>query len=75
MDKWCHECRRQDTHDPACPNSDPTNHVIRFKYNKGYADGRVGQQALSRDPSYLLGHGNGGVALEEAQNGHDPRFA
>lgn len=43
-------------------------------YDTGWRDGRAGKEPTSKDASYMIGWGGGNVALEEAQNSHDPRF-
>jgi hypothetical protein len=66
----CYYCRhRNGQHDPNCPQGDDPN------WQYGWKDGRRGWEAVSTHPRYLLGYSIGIVALEESENGRDPRAA
>ena len=66
----CPYCRyRNDQHDLNCPRGYDRD------WSYGWHDGRRGWEAVSTHPRYLLGYSIGIVGLEEAENGHDPRFA
>jgi hypothetical protein len=63
-------------HDKACPElAIPEDRKKALSDNqRGYKDGRFGLELSDREtPSYRLGWRRGVVALEEAENGHDPR--
>ncbi len=63
-------------HAAGCPSNFPAHSPERNAYRAGRQDGRSGKaEALPENPSYALGFREGVVALEEAQNGFDPRFA
>lgn len=66
-------------HSEACPES--MSGDAKVQAHKVWQDGyRLGRGALSLETkrmlaaTYNLGYGQGVVALEEAENGHDPRF-
>lgn len=75
-------CRGQgnvpgDRHALACPmfgkKLDTSKEV---EWEAGWNHGRDGAEAMNpAQPVYMLGYRKGEAALEEAQNGHDPRFA
>ncbi|MBI2049183.1 MAG: hypothetical protein HYT29_02000 [Parcubacteria group bacterium] len=63
-------------HAAGCPSNFPANSPERNMYRAGRQDGRSGNaEAFPENSSYALGFRAGIVALEEAQNGFDPRFA
>jgi hypothetical protein len=64
----CYYCRHTGGHDPMCPGR-PT-----VEWQRGRDAGRAGEEPKSGLPVYMLGWQVGRVALEEAENGHDPRF-
>ena len=73
----CHYCGYGEPgHDKACPESMSGEAKIRAHkvWEAGYQMARSGRQNPT-DPSatYSLGYGRGVVALEEAENGYDPR--
>lgn len=72
----CCMCAWERFHDPTCPESQVQSlkAAARLDYQRGYRDGRQAR-GLDRAESsvYLLGFWRGTVALEEAENGHDPR--
>lgn len=71
----CYYCKwRNGHHDPDCPNLTPANSPERKLYEKGWEDGRQAKPETSDHPAYKLGYGNGMCALEEYENGFDPRF-
>lgn len=74
----CDRCRYSgDKHDPACPESMSGVEKNRAKddWNNGYQMGRSGREKPADSNAYYsLGYHEGVVALEEAENGHDPRF-
>lgn len=43
-------------------------------YETGWNDARAGKEPTSKNATYMIGWGSGNVALEEAENGYDPRF-
>ncbi len=76
----CQYCSwSQNQHDPKCPKR-PGAFPWELEYwERGYRDGRQGKICF-RDAErpfgdlYQMGWKQGNVALEEAQNGFDPRF-
>ena len=64
----CYYCRHgAGTHHLDCPK------LETVEWQRGRDDGRDGKQPLSDSPVYVLGWKVGEIALEEQQNGHDPR--
>lgn len=59
---------RDNKHDPRCPQQ------YSPQWDRGWKDGRSGKSMQEDDEEYNLGWGEGLVALEEAENGYDPRF-
>lgn len=71
MDR-CWDCRWSGgAHDPSCPVALKTPES-RITFQKGWDDGRRGDDPKSKDETYLLGWSSGVVALEEAENGYRP---
>ena len=71
---WCRYYRGG--HAEGCPSLFPAHSPEKNAYRAGRQDGRSGEaEALPENPFYALGFRDGVVALEEAQNGCDPRFA
>lgn len=73
----CHLCHWERAHDKDCPESAPSSLRGSWlaSWRRGYNHGREGQEApLSDNATYHLGWLQGISALEEAQNGHDPRW-
>lgn len=64
------------THDDACPErAAPGMRIVAdHDYSRGYRDGRSGRAIDVGSPAYRLGWRCGVVALEEAENGYDPRW-
>ena len=69
----CQYCGyRLGQHNPNCPKP---GSVAMEIWQRGERDGRAGKElALHTLESYQLGWIQGNIALEEAQNGFDPRF-
>ena len=70
---------RRGGHDPQCPNAMSQGSVERetalADFRRGRDHGRGGKEPEpNSNPAYMLGWGQGVVALEEAENGYDPRF-
>ncbi|TSC84313.1 MAG: hypothetical protein G01um101413_608 [Parcubacteria group bacterium Gr01-1014_13] len=64
-------------HDKACPESmsGQAKVLAQKSCQAGYRQGRSGKpEPTDASASYSLGYGRGIVALEEAENGYDPRF-
>ncbi len=72
MDR-CFYCRfGNGAHGADCPQPG-TPEMAQWK--EGYADGRSGKtDSPTGSQSYRMGYIAGECALEEAENGHDPRF-
>jgi len=71
----CPKCKHKNgLHNPACPKALGTPEAEAM-YQRGREDGRAGRSKTEENPTYRLGYGNGVCALEEKQNGYDPRFA
>ena len=74
----CHYCGYGEPgHNVACPDSMMTaaaKAVAHKSWEAGYQDGRSGKpMRTDASATYSLGYGRGVVALEEAENGYDPR--
>lgn len=66
----CYYCGwKNGYHNPHCPKeNNPT-------WNSGNNDGSSGKEPKQIDDKvYMLGWSRGVIALEERQNGYDPRF-
>ena len=62
-------------HDVACPEVAKNKTKALADRQRGWADGRNGRTMVKpENATYVLGWINGTSALEEAENGHDPRF-
>lgn len=64
-------------HDVACPASMSGDAKVQAHktWDAGYRTGRSGKpKPTDASATYSLGYGRGVVALEEYENGHDPRF-
>jgi len=74
--KRCHLCDWLDGHhDKACPEIATDKPRALADQRRGWDDGRAGRvMRPSESATYRLGWIRGTSALEEAQNGHDPRF-
>jgi len=74
--KHCHLCRWDGGHhDKDCPEIATDNPRARADHRQGWDAGRAGKSLLSSESAaYRLGWVGGAIALEEAENGHDPRF-
>ncbi|MBI4086685.1 hypothetical protein HY416_01735 [Candidatus Kaiserbacteria bacterium] len=72
---WCGAYKNG--HDDGCPSAFPAHSPEKNSYHAGWRDGRAGktEPTLQESKFYMCGFGLGIVALEEAQNGFDPRFA
>ena len=75
----CHYCRRgMGNHEVGCPVEHSDVKAAKALYQTGW---RIGCSGSKMDPklglnsTYRLGFDNGVIALEEAENGYDPRFA
>jgi hypothetical protein len=75
----CFMCAWERFHDTRCPEAQPPNFKAGayLERSRGYQAGRSGEGIGDgpNEPSYVLGYGRGVVALEEAENGFDPRGA
>ena len=75
----CYMCNWECFHDTRCPEAAPPNLKAgqRLEYQQGYRAGRsgngIGEGSVTG--AYTMGYGRGVVALEEAENGYDPREA
>lgn len=73
----CSRCAWEQGHDPSCPEQIQDvalKEAVLRDYDEGYRAGRSGLEIRSNKGPYKLGWGRGVVALEEAENGYDPRF-
>lgn len=72
----CHLCHWSGgLHDKACPEVAGAPALALADYRQGWGDGRSGRrEPESARATYKLGWIRGTVALEAAENGHDPRF-
>lgn len=72
----CHLCHwTQGCHDGACPEVSDDKPRALIDRRRGWNDGRAGNDMpAAESAAYKLGWVHGTSALEEAQNGHDPRF-
>lgn len=71
---WCRYYRGG--HAAGCPSVFPENSPEKNAFRAGRDDGRSGKaEARQENQFYALGFLEGVAALEEAQNGFDPRFA
>lgn len=75
----CRMCKwsGRSEHDEACPKAatSAAEESRRQKiFDQGETDGRQGRQKTSVDATYRLGYSLGNCALEEVENGFDPRF-
>ena len=74
----CHYCKwERGCHDPACPAIAPQEHRENAleDYRRGAKEGRAGKDLpVMENATYRLGWLSGVVALEEAENGYDPKF-
>lgn len=65
----CRYCRyREPNHANGCPRKETP------EWNAGWSDGRSGKPPSQSSSLYMMGYNYGMCALEEAQNGFDPRF-
>ena len=64
---------REGGHATGCPdNRDSVSNKDKWRlWNLGWDEGRVGNECLSGDPSFVLGYDRGTIALESSQNGSD----
>ena len=70
----CHYCGWHESHhSPICQKPGSPEVAI---WERGRRDGRQGKAPpdTESNPVYWMGWVLGNVTLEEAQNGHDPRF-
>ena len=49
-------------------------HKKAERRSQGWKDGRSGKKPQQSDQAYMEGWHDGEIALEECENGHDPRF-
>lgn len=64
----CQWCEWENKHNPLCPQTqDP-------KWEEGFKEGNSGKLSSSSDPVFMLGWNAGAKAMEERENGYDPRF-
>jgi hypothetical protein len=75
----CYYCRyERGGHDACCPYVARNTGEARFalaEWHRGRNDGADGMQPRNSNPIYMLGWKVGECALEEQQNGYDPRVA
>jgi len=74
--KRCHLCRWDEGHhDNSCPEIVSDKPRALEDHQRGWGAGRAGKSLPSSESAaYRLGWVGGTIALEEAENGHDPRF-
>jgi hypothetical protein len=72
----CHFCHwGHGGHDEACPEVAKNKERAHTDRRRGWDDGRAGKaMPEAENRTYKLGWVMGTAALEEAQNGYDPRF-
>lgn len=74
---FCGWSRAHECHDISCPEraSSEDKKQVLADNQRGYRDGRYGLDLSDKENmAYRLGWCRGVVALEEYENGHDPRF-
>lgn len=75
----CYYCRyERGGHDAYCPYVARNTGEAQFamdEWHRGRDDGADGRQPRNGNPIYMLGWKAGEIALEEQQNGYDPRVA
>ncbi len=78
MPSKCYMCNWDVGHDPICPTqaSDPkeAERVFHIGWKHGRSGGSENPGTTSYQGAYHLGYLEGVCALEEAENGEDPRF-
>ena len=75
--KHCHLCRWDGGHhDSGCPEVVTDRRRALADHRRGWDAGRAGKSLPEAEsPAYRLGWLGGTSALDEAENGHDPRFS